>query len=441
MLELINHPENKKYIVEFRSGEVIFLEGDETTDLYILISGRLILVKGNMNIAEISEPGSIFGEMAHLLNSRRSATGKALEDIRAIRIPGDEIPSFIDRFPAVAPEITRRLAMRLRDTTRVMYAFKEFCDQMPDAVIMTDTERRILAWNKAAEKLYGRTWNQMRHKSLDQIYEDQASYKQFIAELEAARTVREKPLKIHHPQESWRFVSTSTAMLYDGSHNVQGYLFLGRDVTNAKKLEQRHRRVRKWMVPTVILLCVFVGIMFWAYPKFSKGRKILDYKKSSFQERISLDYNKLQTSLAPLASSAGNLDLDALSLVMDKYFVHMDPVFKGVKGLVLLDQDKKVINARSVKEFRETSSIVGTSYSGIGFSGDEKFNHSILTLFRSSPDHPMGEEGVEIAFKMNPVGNNHWWLVFQLDMKWLGQEYGVDTKTLNKMRFNLSQVK
>ncbi|MEA2083378.1 MAG: PAS domain-containing protein [Thermodesulfobacteriota bacterium] len=141
--------------------------------------------------------------------------------MKVIRVPGDEIGSFIDRFPAIAPEITRRLAMRLRDTTRVMHGFKEFCDRMPDAVIMTDKERRILAWNRTAEKLYGRTWTQMRHKSLDQIYEDQASYQQFIAELEAARTVREKPLKIHHPQESWRFVSTSTTMLYDDSRNVQ----------------------------------------------------------------------------------------------------------------------------------------------------------------------------------------------------------------------------
>ncbi|MCK5322805.1 MAG: cyclic nucleotide-binding domain-containing protein, partial [Desulfobulbaceae bacterium] len=250
MLELINNPENKKYLVEFCSGDVIFLEGDETTDLYILISGKVILVKGTMKISEISEPGSIFGEMAYLLNERRSATSKALLDVKAIRVPGDEIQQFVDRFPAIAPEITRRLAMRLRDTTRVMYGFKEFCDQMPDAVIMTDKERRILAWNRAAEKLYGRTWSQMRHKSLDQIYEDQASYKQFITELQAARTVREKPLKIHHPDDSWRFVSTSTTMLYDDSHNVQGYLFLGRDATNAHKLEQRHRRVRKWMVPT-----------------------------------------------------------------------------------------------------------------------------------------------------------------------------------------------
>ncbi|MCK5231183.1 MAG: cyclic nucleotide-binding domain-containing protein, partial [Desulfobulbaceae bacterium] len=106
MLELINNPENKKYLVEFCSGDVIFLEGDETTDLYILISGKVILVKGTMKISEISEPGSIFGEMAYLLNERRSATSKALLDVKAIRVPGDEIQQFVDRFPAIAPEIT-----------------------------------------------------------------------------------------------------------------------------------------------------------------------------------------------------------------------------------------------------------------------------------------------------------------------------------------------
>ncbi|MCK5437202.1 MAG: cyclic nucleotide-binding domain-containing protein [Desulfobulbaceae bacterium] len=434
MLELINNPENKKYLVEFCSGDVIFLEGDETTDLYILISGKVILVKGTMKISEISEPGSIFGEMAYLLNERRSATSKALLDVKAIRVPGDEIQQFVDRFPTIAPEITRRLAMRLRDTTRVMYGFKEFCDQMPDAVIMTDKERRILAWNRAAEKLYGRTWSQMRHKSLDQIYEDQASYKQFITELQAARTVREKPLKIHHPDDSWRFVSTSTTMLYDDSHNVQGYLFLGRDATNAHKLEQRHRRVWKWMVPGVILLCVSLGIMLWGYPKFSKGLRILDYKECSFQKRIIRDYNILKTSLAAPGKTR---DLNALTRVMDGYFVEMDPIFKGVVGLVLLDWNKKVVNACSVKPIKKRSSIVGSSYSGISFSRDEKAVYSILTLFRSSPNHPLGAEGVEIAFKMDPVGNNQWWLIFQLDMNWLGNEYGIDTGTLKNMRFDL----
>ncbi|MEE8381541.1 MAG: PAS domain-containing protein [Thermodesulfobacteriota bacterium] len=60
----------------------------------------------------------------------------------------------------------------MKEASKVIYGLKEFYDQLPDAVILTDKEGRIIAWNTAAEKLYGRTWNQMRYKSAEDIYEE-----------------------------------------------------------------------------------------------------------------------------------------------------------------------------------------------------------------------------------------------------------------------------
>ncbi len=106
MRDFIYHPENERYIKEYRSGDAVFLEGDENTDLFVLISGQIILLKGNMRIAEITEAGSVFGEMAYLLSESRSASAKVVEDTKVLCIPGEEITAYMNRFPLIAPEMT-----------------------------------------------------------------------------------------------------------------------------------------------------------------------------------------------------------------------------------------------------------------------------------------------------------------------------------------------
>ncbi len=60
---------------------------------------------------------------------------------------------------------------------------------------------------------------------------------------------------------------------------------------------------------------------------------------------------------------------------------------------------------------------------------------SLLTLFRPTPDHPMGKETHELAWRLQ--GNNKiGWLVFQLNMNFLKKEFGLDATTLKDLRFN-----
>ena len=50
--QIINNPELEKYAANIRAGQTIFLEGDESQDLYILVSGKVDIIKGNTKIAE-----------------------------------------------------------------------------------------------------------------------------------------------------------------------------------------------------------------------------------------------------------------------------------------------------------------------------------------------------------------------------------------------------
>lgn len=67
----------------FRAGAEIFREGDKAGDVYFIYKGKVDITKKiggkDVVLAELGE-NSIFGEMAMIDKSPRSATAKAVED-------------------------------------------------------------------------------------------------------------------------------------------------------------------------------------------------------------------------------------------------------------------------------------------------------------------------------------------------------------------------
>ncbi|MDD5204100.1 MAG: cyclic nucleotide-binding domain-containing protein, partial [Desulfobacterales bacterium] len=228
--EITKNPDLTKYMAAFKEGEILFLEGDNSQQLYILVSGSVDFLKGNKKISDVTEQGAVFGEISFLLGGRRTASAKATDQVKAIRVPKERITSFLSEFPEVGNRITRHLAQRLDETSQMLFGLREFCDQLPDAVVLTDREGRIMTWNSAAERLYGREWQQMHDRQIEEIYEEPQVYRSFLEEVQSRYSVREKILKIKHPERGALYVSTSTTVLYDGHHNFQGVLSLGRDV-------------------------------------------------------------------------------------------------------------------------------------------------------------------------------------------------------------------
>jgi PAS domain S-box-containing protein len=432
MINFIERPELKKYIQSYKQDTTIFVEGDKSQDLYILVSGKLGLYKGKKKISEINKPGSLFGEMSFLLRTCRSATVKANTDVRAIVIPASEISSFLEESPSIAPEITRLLAKRLFETTQVVHCYKEFCDQIPDSVIMTDKDLKILAWNTAAEKLYGRSWNQMRNKSISEIYESQAVFQQFMDELAVQKSVRERPLKIIHPLENWRFVSTSTNVLYDGRGNIDGYIFLGRDVTREHSIQEKAHRIRNSIMPAAAAIFVILfATMLWTLPDYMRGRELLQNRKQTFAERLAYDYPSLSLSLADLVASGNLADTTQL---MEEYLNRKNASSFGIKGLVLLDTDKNVINAHTTHVNENTAQLLGSSYAELKFSGPENSIHKTISVVHDSRKSA-GDKETELAFKLNKAGDFFGWLIFQLDMQYLQNEFGLKPGDLKSIRF------
>ena len=93
------------------AGAFVVHEGHTTGHLYVLIEGRLEVVKGDTVVAAITEPGAVLGEMSVLLDKPHTATVRAAQDSTIYEI--DDAASFLRNQPAVALLIARMLAQRL----------------------------------------------------------------------------------------------------------------------------------------------------------------------------------------------------------------------------------------------------------------------------------------------------------------------------------------
>jgi len=93
------------------AGTEVLHEGGRTGHLYVLIEGRLDVVKGDTVVATLTEPGAVLGEMSVLLDQPHTATVRAAQDSVIYEI--DDAASFLRQQPAVALVIARMLAQRL----------------------------------------------------------------------------------------------------------------------------------------------------------------------------------------------------------------------------------------------------------------------------------------------------------------------------------------
>jgi CRP/FNR family cyclic AMP-dependent transcriptional regulator len=99
----------------FKPGQVMLPEGERLGKLLILINGQVEVLRERTQVTHIDEPGSIFGEMAVLLDMPHSATVRALSAVEAYEVP--DALSFLDKNPEFALHIATMLARRLYYTT------------------------------------------------------------------------------------------------------------------------------------------------------------------------------------------------------------------------------------------------------------------------------------------------------------------------------------
>jgi CRP/FNR family transcriptional regulator, cyclic AMP receptor protein len=102
-----------------REHEVLFREGSEGRELYIVESGEIIIsqrLKGRVEtvIARIG-PREFFGELRMLLGGRRSATAQATCDSVILYFPAETLMDIVRHRPEAASRLLLALAEELAD--------------------------------------------------------------------------------------------------------------------------------------------------------------------------------------------------------------------------------------------------------------------------------------------------------------------------------------
>ena len=132
-------------VEEYEDGDIIIQEGNQDDrNFYKLVRGKVAVLKQGKKIAEITEPGEYFGEMALLDGHTAPATVIAMEDSEIGLLTKEEFDKFLLTNEKIRQNIINILCKRLRDAW-LMIKIMSFAS----------AEQRILAVLDNLKDVYG----------------------------------------------------------------------------------------------------------------------------------------------------------------------------------------------------------------------------------------------------------------------------------------------
>ncbi|HEV2854165.1 MAG TPA: ATP-binding protein [Thermoanaerobaculia bacterium] len=104
--------------VELQPGEVLFSEGDQDYQFFVVLDGEVRITKmvGNEEtLLAIHDPGEFTGEISMLTGGPAIATGRAVGTIRVVRLDPDKFRRLVAEEPAVSRVVLSAMANRAMD--------------------------------------------------------------------------------------------------------------------------------------------------------------------------------------------------------------------------------------------------------------------------------------------------------------------------------------
>ena len=110
--------------VSLKRGEVLFSEGDQPHQLYVIDAGKIKLRRtakdGRENLLSVLGPGEMFGELSWFDPGPRTSAAVAVSPTRLAALNYDCLFAWMSGRPQVAQHLLRALAQRLRRTNEVL---------------------------------------------------------------------------------------------------------------------------------------------------------------------------------------------------------------------------------------------------------------------------------------------------------------------------------
>ncbi|WCJ58540.1 cyclic nucleotide-binding domain-containing protein [Fontisphaera persica] len=92
-------------------GTELLRQGERLGVLFVLVSGRVEIVKNGASLCVVADRGAVFGELSLLLHCYQNATVRAVEACTLLRV--DDVEQALTQRPELALELARLLARRL----------------------------------------------------------------------------------------------------------------------------------------------------------------------------------------------------------------------------------------------------------------------------------------------------------------------------------------
>jgi len=105
----------------FQAGDIIFSEYEIGDTFYLIQSGRVQLVKlvGDIErTLDVLQPSEMFGEMAILENSPRSATAIAMDEVKVLEFNSQNFEILLLGNPQIALKLLKMFCKRIYDSKR-----------------------------------------------------------------------------------------------------------------------------------------------------------------------------------------------------------------------------------------------------------------------------------------------------------------------------------
>lgn len=102
-------------------GEVLFREGEQGDQMFVLQSGRVRLTRNGrkgLQVLATLGPGEFFGEMAILNNRPRSATAEVIEPAKLLVLDSKTFETMLVKNAEIAVRMILRMAQRLDEANR-----------------------------------------------------------------------------------------------------------------------------------------------------------------------------------------------------------------------------------------------------------------------------------------------------------------------------------
>ena len=115
-------------LVAYQAGEDVITAGSRTGRLLILKKGAVAIFNGTVEIAKVSEPGAVFGELSALLDQPHTADVRALE---SSEFHVADAATILLQDPLVLLYVTTLLARRLEAANQAFIDLKDRVEAGP----------------------------------------------------------------------------------------------------------------------------------------------------------------------------------------------------------------------------------------------------------------------------------------------------------------------